>query len=261
VHDFLRISRERWPLADVLVIPASVQGDGAAAQVAAGISRANSLRKPPHVIVIARGGGSVEDLWCFNEELLVRAIVASRVPVVSAVGHETDVTLADLAADLRAPTPSAAAELVLPDASEIRTQLEHIESRLQKSLRARAASARQRVEAIARHRGFRRPFDWLRALAQRLDECEQRSRVAIARRLNSHREKLASLAAQLESLSPLAVLARGYSLTKRISDGQTLREAGEASVGDEIETQLAQGSLVSRVTTILGEGSTGELDK
>jgi exodeoxyribonuclease VII large subunit len=206
------------------------------------------------MIVLARGGGSLEDLWCFNEELLVRSIGASRVPVVSAAGHEIDVTLADLAADLRAPTPSAAAELVVPDAQEMRIQLGHIESRLRKSLRARAASARERVEAIARQRGFRRPFDWLRALSQRSDELEQRSRAAISRLLDADREKLSSLAAQLESLSPLAVLARGYSLTKRAADGQTLRDARDVSPGDEIETQLAQGSIYSRVERISAEG-------
>jgi exodeoxyribonuclease VII large subunit len=224
-----------------------VQGDMAAGEIAAALAQANQLAPAPEVIVLTRGGGSLEDLWCFNEEIVVRAIHASRVPVVSGVGHEVDVTLADLVADVRAPTPSAAAEIVLPDECTVRDRLHQLESRLGGLLRARAMQARQRLEALEEHRVFRCPFDWLRDHGQRLDELEERSMLAIERRLCDARTKLASMAAHLESLSPLGVLARGYSLTTRERDGRVVRDAATLAAGDLIRTRLASGDVVSRV--------------
>jgi exodeoxyribonuclease VII large subunit len=247
VRDFLNIARRRWPSAKILLLPVRVQGDMAAGEIAAALARANQLSPTPEVIVVTRGGGSLEDLWCFNEEIVVRAIHASRVPVVSGVGHEVDVTLADLVADVRAPTPSAAAEIVLPDEGTVRDRLHQLESRLGGLLRARAAQARQRLESLERHRVFRCPFDWLRDHAQRLDELEERGTLAIERQLRDARTKLASMAGHLESLSPLAVLARGYSLTTRVDDGRVVRDAATLAAGDLIRTRLASGEVVSRV--------------
>ncbi len=250
IRDFLNIARRRWRGVEILVIPARVQGDLAAGEVAAGIATANRLPQRPDVIVVGRGGGSLEDLWCFNEEIVVRAIHASEIPVISAVGHEIDITLSDLVADVRAPTPSAAAELAVPDEQEIRGRLRHHEARMRNLLHHRVVQMRQRVDAIGSHRVFRRPFGWLRELSQQLDEIEQRSATAIERQLSATRQQLLTGAAQLESLSPLAVLRRGYSLTQRAADGHALREAGDVAVGDQIRTRLFRGELVSRVEEV-----------
>lgn len=250
IRDFLNIARRRWRGVEILVIPARVQGDLAAGEVAAGIATANRLPQRPDVIVVGRGGGSLEDLWCFNEELVVRAIHASDIPVISAVGHEIDLTLSDLAADVRAPTPSAAAELAVPDEQEIRRRLRHHEARMRNLLHHRVVQMRQRVDAIAAHRVLRRPLGWLRELSQQLDDLEQRSVTAIDRQLAASRQQLLAAATQLESLSPLAVLRRGYSLTQRADNGLALREAGDVAVGDEIKTRLFRGELVSRVEEV-----------
>ena len=247
IRDFLNIAARRWPRTEILIIPARVQGDGAAAEIVRGIEQANRLAASPDVIVVGRGGGSLEDLWCFNEEIVVRAIFASRVPVISAVGHEIDTTLSDLVADLRAPTPSAAAELALPDQAELRARLSQQRGRLQSLLRSRVTYARQRLSTLATHRVFRRPLDWLRDHAQQLDELEQRGRVAMGRHLQLQRTALAATAGRLQSLSPLAVLARGYSITTRASDGQGIREAEQVNAGEQVVTRLAHGELVRRV--------------
>ncbi|NLF73552.1 MAG: exodeoxyribonuclease VII large subunit [Candidatus Anammoximicrobium sp.] len=250
VRDFLEILRRRWPGVQVLIIPAKVQGEGAAQDLVRGIRTANSLPEPPDVLVVGRGGGSLEDLWCFNEEPVVRAIHASRIPVVSAVGHEIDVTLSDLVADARALTPSEAAALVVPAADEIRAGLDGMRGRLAAALRARAADARSRLEALAQHRVFRRPFDLVHDLARELDDLELRAQRAVAFQLTRHKDRLAALAARLESLSPLSVLARGYSLTHQAATGQIVTDAATLNVGDEIRSRFAQGQAVSRVTEI-----------
>ena len=247
VRDFLNIAARRWPAARILIIPARVQGDDAAAEIVAGIEQANRLAAPPDVIVVGRGGGSLEDLWCFNEEIVVRSIFASRIPVISAVGHEIDTTLSDLVADVRAPTPSAAAELALPDQNEIRARLVQQQTRLKSLLTSRAAQARERLHHYANHRVFRRPLDWLRDHAQQLDDLEQRAVTALSHRLQLQRAEVESAAGRLESLSPLAVLRRGYSLTTRQSDQQIIRDANQVAQGEVIVTQLANGQLVSRV--------------
>ena len=247
IRDFLNIAARRWPAAEILIIPARVQGDGAAGEIARGIEQANGLSHPPDLAVVTRGGGSLEDLWSFNEELVARAIFASQIPVVSAVGHEVDVTLADLVADLRAPTPTAAAELSLPDEAELRLRIEQLQSRLSSRLVQRARQARERLDAIARNRVLRRPLDGLRDHAQHLDDLQQRGTAAIGRQHHDWQAALAALAGRLESLSPLGVLQRGYSLTTRKADGQVVRDTADVDSGDLIETRLAHGTLVSRV--------------
>ena len=247
VRDFLNIAARRWPATKVMIIPARVQGDGAAAEIVTGIRQANRLSKKPDVLVVTRGGGSLEDLWCFNEEIVVRAIFHSQIPVVSAVGHEIDVTLSDLVADVRAPTPSAAAEISLPDQADIRNRLAQHQARLRSLLKSRANDASQRVSALATNRVFRRPLDWLRDHAQHLDELDERGRMAITRQLQAQRRALAATAARLESLSPLAVLGRGYSLTLREDNREIVRGIAQLSEGERIVTQLSHGSIASRV--------------
>lgn len=250
VRDFLEVLRRRWRDASVLIIPAKVQGEGAAQDLVRGIRLANSLAEPPDVLVVGRGGGSLEDLWCFNEEPVVRAIHASRVPVVSAVGHEIDVTLSDLVADVRALTPSEAAALVVPSADEIRAGLDGMRARLAAALRGRAADARARLDALAQHRVFRRPFDRVHDLARQVDDLDLRARRAVRYQLTRHRDRLASLAAHLESLSPLGVLARGYTVTQHTATGQIVSDATTLAVGDILTTRFARSQTVSRVMEI-----------
>jgi len=250
VRDFLEVLRRRWRGVQVLIIPAKVQGEGAAQDLVRGIRLANALADPPDVLVVGRGGGSLEDLWCFNEEPVVRAIYASRIPVVSAVGHEIDVTLSDLVADVRALTPSEAASLVAPAAEEIRAGLDGMRARLSAALRARASDARARLGAFEQHRVFRRPFDRIHDLARQLDDLDLRARRAIIYQFRRQRDRLAALAARLESLSPLGVLARGYSVTQHTATRQVVTDAATLAVGDNLTSRFAQGQAISRVTEI-----------
>jgi len=250
IHDFLQVLGRRWRGTNVLLVPARVQGEGAAEEVAQGVELLNRMPEPVDCIVVTRGGGSLEDLWAFNEERLVRAIVASRIPVVSAVGHEIDVTLADLAADVRALTPSEAAELVAPARAEIAASLAQIRERLEAIVRARLAALRARLETVARHREFRRPYERLHDWARRLDELDLRARRAMLHRFGRAQHALAATAARLEALSPLAVLGRGYSLTQRTADGLLVRDAQQLSPGDELQTRFAVGHAWSRVERI-----------
>ncbi len=250
VRDFLEVLRRRWRGVDVLVVPVRVQGEGAAAEIARGIATVNRLKTPVDVLVVGRGGGSLEDLWAFNEESVVRAIVASRIPVVSAVGHEIDVTLADLAADVRALTPSEAAERVAPAEDEIVAFLRRQQARLGTSLRGRVAAARARLEALASRRVFRRPLERTQLMQRRLDELEARLARSAARRMHQARALVDARGAQLESLSPLAVLARGYSLSQRLDDARLVDDAQTLQPGDRLLTRFARGEAVSRVEEI-----------
>lgn len=247
IRDFLEVLRRRWRGVDVLVIPARVQGEGAAADLVRGIQAANALPQAPDVLVVARGGGSLEDLWCFNEEPVVRAIFASHIPVVSAVGHEIDVTLSDLVADVRALTPSEAAELVAPSAEQLREQLANHRQRLSAALRGSAAMGRARLDALAGHRVFRRPFDRVQESARTIDELDLRASRAMRYLLERSRERLQAAAGRLESLSPLGVLQRGYSLTLRTEDEALITDLLQLAIGDSITTKLASGTLISRV--------------
>ena len=250
IRDFLEVLRRRWKGVDVLVVPTRVQGDGASHEIAAAIELVNRLSDPVDCLVVGRGGGSLEDLWAFNEEPVVRAIHASRIPVVSAVGHEIDVTLADLVADVRALTPSEAAELVVPAAEEISAALRHQQQRLLTALRRRASTCRTRLDWLAARRAFRRPFDLVHDLGRRLDELSARSARAMRQRIIAARRHLDGAAAHLESLSPLAVLGRGYTLTQRLEDGVLVRDASLLAPGDLLATRFAHGQAVSRVEQI-----------
>jgi exodeoxyribonuclease VII large subunit len=247
VRDFLEVLRRRWHDVHVLIVPVRVQGDGAAAEIAAGIELVNRLAQQVDVLVVGRGGGSLEDLWAFNEEVVVRAIHASRIPVVSAVGHEIDITLSDLVADVRALTPSEAAERVVPAMDELREYLDRQQSRLATALRSRFQLARTRIDSLAGCRVFRRPLERVQLLGQRLDELQSRAGRAMTRRIERATSAVEAKAAQLESLSPLGVLARGYSLTTRTADGKLLRSARNIAPGELVRTRLADGEIISRV--------------
>lgn len=250
IRDFLQVLARRWSGVEVLIVPTRVQGEGAADEIAAAMATANRLAPPPDCIVLTRGGGSLEDLWAFNEEAVVRAVAASRVPVVTGVGHEIDVTLADLAADVRALTPSEAAERVVPATDELLAQWRQLDHRLTAAMRARLSAARARWDDVARRRPLRRPFDLIHDLSRRLDELDGRLRRAAAAHWRQLRQRTEQLAARLEALSPLAVLARGYSITYRDGDDRPIRHADELTPGQRIRTRLARGEATSRVETV-----------
>lgn len=249
VHDMLQVITRRWPAAQVVILPVAVQGDGAAQQIAAALRKVHML-PGVDVVITGRGGGSVEDLWAFNEEVVARAIFDCPIPVVSAVGHEIDVSIADLVADRRALTPSEAGELVVPLLSEVQQTLDHVRRRMTTALQQRAQRARLTLDNLRQRRCFAKPLQRVHDLAARLDELEGRLQRGLRGRVESSRQQLATLAASLDALSPLGVLKRGYSLTKRLSDGQLVRDAGQLSPGDAISTLLASGSVVSRVERV-----------
>ena len=247
IRDFLQVAARRFRGVEILVIPARVQGEGAADEIARAIGLANRLRPLLDVLVVGRGGGSIEDLWSFNEEIVVRAIVASQTPVVSAVGHEIDVTLADLAADVRALTPSEAAERVIPSAEELTTRLAVLQRRMVAMLRSRATAARRHVEQVSRSRVLRNPQALVYDLSHRLDELDDLALRAVRRRLELARDKLAAIACRTDALSPLAVLGRGFSMTTRQADGALVRSADQVAVGDRLVTRLSKGQIESVV--------------
>ncbi|QDT00507.1 exodeoxyribonuclease VII large subunit [Adhaeretor mobilis] len=247
IRDFLEVLRRRWSGIEVLVFPTRVQGDGAAAEIAAAIAQANRLADPLDVLVVGRGGGSMEDLWCFNEEPVVRALAESNVPTISAVGHEIDVTLADLAADVRALTPSEAAERAVPSADEVIGGVRMFEERLHGLIERRIEMLRDRTDALARRPVFERPREGVRNLSRQVDEIASRLKQAMQQSTQNRQSQLATFAGKLEVLSPLGVLSRGYSLTQRESNGELLSSSATVKVGELLKTRLAKGTITSRV--------------
>ncbi len=253
VRDVLEILSRRWPAAEVWVHPVRVQGEGAAGEIAVALDRLSRIgaddapaARRIDVVIVGRGGGSLEDLWPFNEEVVARAIYQSRIPVVSGVGHEDDLTIADLVADFRALTPSEAAERVVPDRAELFGQFRDAEARLRTLLLRRVQTACDRLDDLVARRCFRSPLERLRELEQRLDDWNDRLGRAARQRLARARDGLEAVAGRLESLSPLKVLARGYSLTRK-EDGTLVRACDDVRPGDRVWTRLGRGQLVSRV--------------
>jgi exodeoxyribonuclease VII large subunit len=254
VRDMLQVLSRRWPAAEVWVCPVRVQGEGAAQEIAATVARLNRLKACAKaaidVLILGRGGGSLEELWAFNEECLAEAIFASRIPVVTGIGHEDDLTIADLVADLRALTPSEAAERVVPDRAEVLAWLDRLESSFGDRLRRCLDLARTRLEQLAGRPCLRRPLDRVHDARRRLDEWGERLRRAVRQRFTQARQRLEAGAGRLEGLSPLKVLGRGYSLTRRESDAAVVRRADQVRPGERIVTLLEQGTVVSRVEDI-----------
>ena len=296
IRDMLRVIGRRLGELHIVLAPCRVQGDGAAEEIAQGIRDMNALGDVD-VIIAGRGGGSLEDLWAFNEEAVARAIVASKVPVISAVGHEVDVTIADFVADLRAPTPSAAAELVVREKQAIVDTVADLQHRLQRAMGRRLEHERRRAVSLAGRRVLTDPSRPLRDLHRRVDDAgrrlaramdallrraahkvelataglrsasprarlardrhrherlEGRLRVELVRAINDGRHRLRVAAGRLDSLSPLAVLGRGYSLT-RTADGTVVRRAAQVREGEDVKVLLQEGELDCRVTATRGD--------
>jgi len=247
IHDILNVLRRRTSGLNVLLRPVKVQGEGAAQEVAQAIADLN-LEGNADVLIVGRGGGSLEDLWAFNEEIVARAIAASKLPVVSAVGHEVDFSIADLTADLRAPTPTAAAELVVKNREEVERHCDQLLMRLGRVLHGRLELLRLRFADLQRR--LISPLETLELQRQQLTDLEQRLKRGIiwAQQVQNHR--LQHLAEQIHALSPLQVLARGYALARLSPQGKPLQRVEQTSIGDMISVQLGQGTLEASVTKI-----------
>jgi exodeoxyribonuclease VII large subunit len=242
VRDLISVALRRWPPLELTVVPVKVQGEGAAEEIAEGLRRADGLGFD--VLIAGRGGGSLEDLWAFNEEVVARAIFAAETPVVSAVGHEVDVAISDLVADVRAATPSAAAETVTPDGAEVRLALEGWRQRLGRGLSGKVDDLRRELEVLRQARPFRKPFERIREAGLGVDELGDRLVRGFTDILKDRRAYVDLAAGRLEALSPLKVLARGYSVT--LLKDRVVRRAAEVATGDELRTILAEGELRSR---------------
>ncbi len=292
IRDFLKIIRRRFANLEIIVVPVKVQGEGAAAEMVEALDLVNR-ELDVDVIVLTRGGGSIEDLWAFNQEELALAIRASRIPVVSAVGHEIDVTISDLAADLRAPTPSGAAELLVVEKETLKQHITQLQSRLQSALRTKLAGLQEKLRFLSK--GLRDPRkkladSWLRldemenrlnrmmsflimdrkrslaageralmlhsplkimaGLQQRIDFQSRSMAMMVTRKLRDCRMALSMLQEKLKDISPLSVLGRGYSITRRLSDKQVLRSSSQVNKGDRVNVKLAEGELECLVEKI-----------
>lgn len=248
VRDMIQVITRRWPPAQIVVVPVRVQGDGAAEEIAKALKLVHRI-PDVDVVITGRGGGSLEDLWCFNTEVVARAVAACRIPVIAAVGHEIDVSIADLVADRRALTPSEAGELVVPSARDLHDSLTHTAHRMRQTLRDRLDRARLRLSTIEARSVLQRPMS---LVDQKRLDCEAFSERAVkaVRLLTERRGRdLSEFAASLQAMSPLRVLSRGYSLTQT-SDGALLRSAEGVEPGEILTTRLESGLVRSAVTEI-----------
>jgi exodeoxyribonuclease VII large subunit len=236
----IRILGKRWPLAKVRLLPVRVQGVEAPPEIAGAIRYANEF-DVADLIITGRGGGSIEDLWAFNDERVARAIYASRLPVISAVGHEPDVTISDYVADLRAATPSNAAELAVPDRAEVFAALMSLRERLRQSQLSRLSRERARLERCTASRSLTDPMSTVNDQRLRLDRDLQRLGAAAERQLHRERARLGALSAGLDAMSPLKVLTRGYAITHD-EKGNSIRSAAQLHSGDKITLRLSDGS-------------------
>jgi len=246
IRDILQIIHRRFANVQVLIFPVRVQGEGAAAEIVEGVECLNK-RGDLDVLIVARGGGSIEDLWAFNEEVVARAIYASQTPVISAVGHETDFTIADFVADVRAPTPSAAAELVISRKAELSQRVDDLFSRLVSHMRYRAERSGERLRSLERHLRLLSPLERVKRQRERLRDGALALQSSMSHRLALWRGDLRTAAARLDSLSPLAILARGYSVCRRLPDLSILTRAASVAEGGRVEVLLHQGGLICRV--------------
>lgn len=248
IQDMKTVAARRWPLAQLVLVPVKVQGEGAAQEIAGGIKRLNH-EPGVELILVGRGGGSLEDLWAFNEEVVARAIFASKLPVVSAVGHEVDFTIADLVADVRAPTPSAAMEMILPDREQVRELVSELNRRLAKAVADRQREGRERVIALAHHWAFRQPLNLVLFAAQRVDDLQGRLQNVCTATLEQKRQALEQTQQLLTAYHPQHILARGFSIVKD-ARGNVLRGTQQLKSGDSISIQLADGAATADVTSV-----------
>jgi exodeoxyribonuclease VII large subunit len=253
IRDILNVSGRRFSNVEIIINPVKVQGKGAAEEIAAAIGEFNSLNKtsfksnPIDAMIVGRGGGSLEDLWAFNEEIVARAIYDSEIPIISAVGHQIDYTISDLVADLRAATPSAAAELLIPRKEELKRRIEAVVEKLSNILSRKIELLKEKVRTLEKSYVLREPLNLFRQTQQRIDELEKALRLGLKVLLDAKRQELGIFSGKLDALSPLAVLSRGYSITMRLKDGKALKDPKEVKRGQKIRTRLSKGEFISKV--------------
>lgn len=254
LQDMLDTLQRRYPVAEVILSPTLVQGIDAPRAIIKALNRLVT-EACPDVILIGRGGGSIEDLWAFNDEHVARAVAACPVPIISGVGHETDFTLTDFAADYRAPTPTAAAEIATPDRLELRSTIDGLIRQAQATLNDRLTRSRWELSVQEAALSRLSPMYAINNYRQRLDEVAMRLDTAMQSQLKDIRRQLAHLAHTLESLNPQAVLKRGYAIVIRKKDGQIVTDAGKINADDLLEIRVSRGQLDARVTTINQEST------
>ncbi len=255
IRDILNVLRRRAPHLQIIVHPAKVQGQGAAEEIAAAIERFNRYGGVD-VLIVGRGGGSLEDLWAFNEESVARAIYHSEIPIISAVGHEIDFTIADFVADLRASTPSAAAELVVPDFADIKAQILYLQQQLVRNLKQLLETRKQQVAALSKSYGLRKIEDKLHQYALQIDELNTNLERFYSYRSGQKQELIRQLNQRLNSLNPKQVLRRGYSITYH--NGKVITQWNRVTTGSELKTELADGYLKSTLTHSGKESGNGK---
>jgi len=238
IHDILNVLRRRSAGVRVLIRPVKVQGEGAAGEIAAGIAEMNQHGQAD-VLIVGRGGGGIEDLWAFNEETVARAIYESQIPVISAVGHEVDTTIADYVADLRAPTPSAAAELVVKERLALENHLDHLTMRMASQMRSRVQRLKDRLDAM--RAVLRSPAEKIDLARQHREDLERRLNRAVLTKIGSLRQLLGMHSSRLDALSPLKVLGRGYSIAFDERDGTVVRNAAAVQTGQRLRLRFARG--------------------
>jgi len=248
IRDMINIFQRRFPIAQLILLPVRVQGEGAADEIAAAIDVLNS-RQDCQVIIVGRGGGSLEDLWAFNEEVVARAIARSIIPIVSAVGHETDTTISDFVADHRAPTPSAAAELVVPDRVDLISRLVRVTHSLHDGLLHRIQRYEHRLDSILHSYALKKPVLMIDQSMQRLDQIQDSSIRSSRDRLTYLNNKLEGLSQQIAALNPLSILNRGYSILSS-KEGRIIRSVDQVKLKDKIQIRLADGEIDSTVDAI-----------
>ena len=253
VHDMLRILRKRYPLSQVRLLPVRVQGAEAPGEIAAAIHYAN-VHKLADLLIVGRGGGSIEDLWAFNDERVAYAIYNSAIPVISAVGHEPDVTISDFVADLRAATPSNAAELAVPDQDALRQNLDSMSAAMSVALNRQLKSARQHLNILSASPALQSPVGYLNQKRKNLELLKSRLLSAQNGTINRKKQNFISLTSKLDAMSPLKVLLRGYSVTEN-AEGTVIRSVSQVQSGEQITVSLSDGSLIALVKEVKENGT------
>ena len=249
IKDMINIINRRFSGIKILLYPVKVQGEGAAGEISTAIDYINKL-KDVDVMIVGRGGGSIEDLWAFNEEIVARTIFESKIPVISAVGHEIDVTIADFVADKRALTPSEAAEIVVPRRDILLDKLESNKERLNRALKNNVIIAKNKLQSIANSYAFRKPLDRVYDLQQKLDDFLQRIGVSIKHTLVFAKDRMTSAVSKLDGISPLRTLSRGYSITTFENNLHPIKNVDRLKKGDIIRTRLCKGNIVSVIDSL-----------
>lgn len=247
IRDVLTISLRRFPNLSILVVPSLVQGAFAAQEIAKKIDFLNRYFKDLDFIIIGRGGGSLEELWAFNEEILARSIYRSKIPIVSAVGHETDFTISDFVADLRSPTPSAAAEMTIPDKNSLINNLGLLRSKINRAFKRNFELNAEKFNSISRSLKYQRPENKINQYYQYIDEFSARLSSRVKHRIELYEERIKKDSQRLDSLNPWAIIERGYSICRKIPGREIIRRLNQIDVGTKIEVIISDGRIFSKV--------------